>query len=132
MDHTADLGVEVIAEDLKKLFEKAGATLTDLIITGDLLPESIVTELKISGIDLEDLMVRWLGEILYLFQSDGIITVSPKVHNITSTEINAEIESTVFNPKIHFIKHDIKAVTYHQIRVENLKKHWKTRVIFDL
>jgi len=35
-------------------------------------------------------------------------------------------------PGRHVLKHEIKAVTYHQIQVSETESGWEARVIFDV
>ena len=64
-DHTADLGIKIRGSDLKNLFEEAGRALMELMIRGELFEKTSSKTISVSGGDLADLMVRWLGEILY-------------------------------------------------------------------
>ena len=74
LDHTADLGMEVYGTSLSELFEKAALALLQIML-GDkacIAPYGTRT-ISISADDTADLMVRWLGEILYLLDGEGRI-----------------------------------------------------------
>ncbi|MGB5157885.1 archease [Desulfobacterium sp. N47] len=133
IDHTADLGIEVFGSSLKDLFENAAWALSDLLTvdTGNLrpLPETSIT---VSGQDWPDLMVNWLRELLYLFTGKDMIIKSAKIVSLAEYALTANIRYEPFLPTRHIIKNDIKAVTYHQIMVEQAGEKWKAKIIFDV
>jgi SHS2 domain-containing protein len=89
-------------------------------------------KISVSGGDLADLMVRWLGEILYLFEGDDLVVTSISIDSLTPSQLEATLETVPYDPEIHEILNEIKAVTYHQIEVSNKGDIWEARVIFDL
>jgi SHS2 domain-containing protein len=77
-------------------------------------------------------MVRWLGEILYLLDGEKIVVTAIRIGRVVPYRLEAVIHSVPFDPNIHKILSEIKAVTYHQIAVENKGDQWEARVIFDM
>ena len=67
LDHTADLGITVTGSDLKDLFERAAHSMMQIMIEERPAGKTSSLQLLVNGEDYADLMVRWLGEILYLF-----------------------------------------------------------------
>lgn len=131
-DHTADLGVEVVGESLKALFENAAVSLGDLIAAGASAAGSVTERWAISGMDLPDLMVNWLREILYRWSGEGRLIDQAKVHEITENALEAEVVFSLFEPSIHAIRHEIKAVTYHRVSVVEGQGVWRATAVFDL
>jgi SHS2 domain-containing protein len=132
LDHTADLGIMIRGNDLIDLFKNAGKALICLMLKSKAFKKSTSINISISGIDLEDLMVRWLGEILYLFEGENLVITDIDIHPISGLTLNATLKTTPFNPESHTILREIKAVTYHQIEVAQHNSQWVARVIFDL
>ena len=132
LDHTADLGIKVRGTDLIELFENAGKTLLHLMIKADPSEKPDSTKISLAGDDLADLMVRWLGEILYLVDGENLMVTKISIDSLTPTRLKATLETVPFDPKIHKIQREIKAVTYHQIDVAEKGDIWEARVIFDL
>lgn len=132
LNHTADLGVIVKANYLKNLFVNAANAMTDLMVKGDARGKKEVREIVIEGMDYPDLMVRWLGEILYLFYGENLITKSIEIKSLSRNRISSYIEFVGFDPRNCEILTEIKAVTYHKITVEKTGKSWKAMVIFDV
>ncbi len=132
LDHTADMGIRVYGSDLKNLFENAGYALMHLMLKGDIGNKRDSREIIISGTDAADLLVRWLGELLYLFEGENRIVADLLVNSIASSRLAATVETVPLDPENHEIIHEIKAVTYHQIEVVEANHRWEAKVIFDL
>ena len=142
LDHTADLGMEVRGIDLKDLFTNAGKAFMHLMLKvespskGDGLKgnglKGDARRMDIAGTDLADLMVRWLGELLYLFEGEDLVATIMDIDVLTPRGLGATLRTIPFDPSCHEIIREIKAVTYHQIAVIQSGHLWKARVIFDL
>jgi SHS2 domain-containing protein len=132
LDHTADLGIRVYGTDLKDLFEGAGRALMHLMVKAEIPSKTHSMKISVSGEDLADLMVRWLGEILYLFVGENLVVTSIRMGSVSSSALEATLETAPFEPEIHETLREIKAVTYHQIEVTEMPNGWETKVIFDV
>jgi SHS2 domain-containing protein len=132
LDHTADLGIRVYGTDLKDLFEGAGRALMHLMVKAEIPSKTHSMKISVSGEDLADLMVRWLGEILYLFAGENLVVTSIRMGSVSSSALEATLETAPFEPEIHETLREIKAVTYHQIEVTEMPNGWETKVIFDV
>jgi len=132
LNHTADLGIKVRGSDLRNLFESAGRALVHLMVRGKIPGKTCSLKISVSGEDLADLMVRWLGEILYLFAGESLVVTSIDMDAVSSSHLEATLQTVPFEPEIHEVVNEIKAVTYHQIEVKEKGNHWEARVIFDV
>ena len=97
LDHTSDMGVTVRGPNLGKLFEGAAKSMIQIMINVEpgLEPKSI--EISIPGNDLADLMVRWLGEILYLFEGEREVVTDIKVDSIIPSYLHATLELSLIH-----------------------------------
>lgn len=133
LNHTADLRVRVVGKDLANLFQNAGLALFDLIVEKDatLVGESV--ELRVDGEDLPDLLINFLRELLYLWTGDEKVVTMVDVDHITDTTVSAQVTADHYMPQRHRIRHEIKAVTYHQIEVTPIQDGWwQAVVVFDI
>jgi len=132
IDHTADLGMIVHGDDLKNLFETAAVSMLSIMLTGT--PGGIAKPLNLSveAQDAEDLMVRWLGEILYLFEGEKVVASKIQIESISPFHLKATLHTLPFDTIRQKIVHEIKAVTYHEIEVTKKDILWEARIIFDL
>ncbi len=134
IDHTADMGMLVAAQSKESLFAFAPLAMMEIIL-GKGFPrqgEKEIQDISIEGMDLVDLMVRWLGEVLYLFEGKGLVYTGIQDIQIGSQVLAAKIITIPYSPGIHEIQCDIKAVTYHMARVEEAGGHWEAAIIFDV
>ena len=132
IDHTGDLGMLVFGADLRELFAHAAWGLFDLMTDAERIEPRLNRDLTVEAIDLEDLMVRWLGELLYAFDTHRFLAVNAAFHTLEPTRLRATLRGDIFDAARHPIDTEIKAVTYHQIAVERLGAGWQARVIFDI
>lgn len=132
LDHTADLGIRVYGSNLKNLFENAAKVLMDLMVRGASPEKTSPLTINLSGQDLPDLMVYWLSELLYLLEGENLLVSSIHMDSLSDKRLRATLETVPFNPEVHEILSEIKAVTYHQIEVTDKGDHWEATVIFDL
>ncbi|MCP4680738.1 MAG: archease [Desulfobacterales bacterium] len=133
LDHTADLGIKVRGSDLIGLFENAADSMMHIMVKDVHAEKCDAIRLSVDGQDLADLMVRWLGEILYLFSGEKKLVTNVKIDSISASHVDSTLEIVHFDPNIHEILCEIKAVTYHQIEVTETDDHcWEARIIFDL
>ena len=132
LDHTADLRVRVTGTDRAELYANAGLALFDLITRSDAGSSPTVTPIRVSGADPADLMVNFLRELLYLWTGDGQLVGTIAVGSISDTAIDAQVTTGPYLPERHRIRHEIKAVTYHQIDVSRTADGWQATVIFDI
>ncbi len=132
LDHTADLGIIVNGLDLKDLFKTAAKSMIKIIVKGKPAEKNNTIKLAVDGKDLADLMVRWLSEILYLFEGEKVVVTDVEIESITSTHLDAILITNSFDPSLHEILYEIKGVTYHQIEVAKKDDHWAAKIIFDV
>jgi len=132
LNHTADMGIRVWGHTLAELFEHAARALTEILLKERPSQKESLYRLSIAGEDPSDLLVRWLGEILYLLEGEDMVVVDISIDAMTETRLDARLYVAPFDPKKHEVLTEIKAVTYHQIEVVRERNGWRASVIFDL
>jgi SHS2 domain-containing protein len=132
LNHTADLGFIVRGTDLHNLFEQAAKSMMHIMIKSRPSRVTNVIKLSVDGDDFAELMVRWLGEILYLLEGEKEVVTDIGIDSISPSHLDATLKTVSFDSNLHEILFEIKAVTYHQIEVAEKGGYWEARVIFDL
>lgn len=132
ISHTADLGMEVRGKDLADLFRQAAWSFFDLMIEARRIEAIQEKAINVLAPDQETLLVAWLGELLYLFETEHLVFSKFLIRSLTSQNLQASAWGEGYDPQKHLFKLGIKAVTYHQIRIWEEKGGWRARVIFDL
>jgi SHS2 domain-containing protein len=131
-DHTADVGIEIYGEDLQQLFINAGYALFDLITDVHKIEATTSLSVTIEGTDQEDLMVRWLSELLSLHQLRGYLLSDFILHELGEKSLRATVKGERYESDRHELFKEIKAVTYHQLMVGKEKDRWVARIVFDI
>ncbi|HOW36570.1 MAG TPA: archease [Candidatus Omnitrophota bacterium] len=133
LDHTADIGVIVRAGDLKSLFIKAAEAMFDVALEKPLPMKAAAIKkarLRLRAKNIEELMVRWLGELLSLSDCEDVVFTDFTVNQLTAQDLNAVIGG---RPRKDFkFKMEIKAVTYHDLKITGQDGDYRCQVIFDV
>ena len=132
IDHTADMGVYLYGRDPKEVFLRGAAVLFELLVEGRLQGPGKREAVVLDGLDREDLLVQWLGELLYMYAARDRVLTGARIHRLTLRRIEAEIELAALDPLRHKRRTEIKAVTYHQAEFKRHGAGWRARVIFDV
>ena len=133
LEHTADIGLKVCGSNLTNLFEEAASAFVSLLLTDCSKTKfQHTTKLEITGEDYVDLMVRWLSEILYLFEAELLVVNHAEIKSISFKKLTAVLKMTEFNPDKHKTINNIKAVTYHNAIINETNDGWHSIVYFDL
>jgi SHS2 domain-containing protein len=131
-DHTADIGIRAFGRTPEEVFIHAAEALFNVLTDLGSIRGQLTREVEVRGSDLEDLLVRWLGELLYLCEGEGYLFREFSIVQLTPTSLKAAARGERFDPARHEFKTEIKAVTYHQVEVSQKGETWVGKVIFDL
>jgi SHS2 domain-containing protein len=133
IDHTADLGLEITAPSRDELYAEAGRALMAVLFE-DNAPRQAdqVQALTVSGSDPVDLLINFLGELLYLALFKALAVVDVKILKMTDTKLSADLHLAGMDFDETPPQAEIKAVTYHQAVVGPTLDGWQARVIFDV
>jgi len=138
INHTADIGIKVYGKDLNALFFNAAHAMFEIMLEViKKIPMFQKEErkrflLNKQGNNLEEILVFWLSELLYLFFAEGLIMDKADIQKLDSSCIQAEVTGRVFSPDFYRIKTEIKAVTYHELEIKNTERGYEAQVIFDV
>ena len=132
ISHTADLGMIVRGSSLPDLFANAAWAFFDIMIEEKRVEPKGKKEIMVQAPDRETLLISWLGEFLFLFETQGLVFSHFEIHLLTPEILRATARGERYDPKKHPYKTAIKAVTYHQLRIYKKNGIWRARVIFDL
>ena len=131
LEHTADMGFRAFGESLPELF--ANSALALLSIAGD--PAAVEPRheyaLAVSSGDLESLMVDWLNEVLYWFDGKQVAFRAFRVTRMDGSSLEAAALGEPRGER-HRARRIVKAVTWHQLRVERRGGRWVAEVYVDI
>lgn len=135
LDHTADIAVEVSAETIEELFINSASAWRDAVIENP--PEGIEEKrIYLNENTLEEVLVNFLDELNYLLYSKRWVFSTVKKISLKSKgkswDFDCRIVGTELNESKHFIKEEIKAVTFHQMLIQKINEQYNTRIVFDI
>jgi len=132
VDHTGDLGVRVFGESLPRLFEQAAEALTFILTDPEAIRIKETRRLLLEEKTDEELLVTWLNELIYLFDTQGLLFKACDVLSVHDHRLEALAQGEIYVEGRHPIKTTVKAATYHQLKIEHHQGVWTAQVIFDL
>jgi SHS2 domain-containing protein len=131
-EHTADLGLRVRAADLDTLFREAAEALFSTIVED---PGTVVAkqEVKVTlaGADLDYLLFDWLKMLLYHFDAEHLLFGRFDVR-VGPAGLEGSAWGEPLDRTRHELGHEVKAITYHGLRVQRTPEGWLAEVIVDI
>ncbi|MFH1131780.1 MAG: archease [Pseudomonadota bacterium] len=131
-DHTADLGLRITATTFEDLLAEAGFALFSTLVENlsGVKPQREVT-VEIVQANPVWLFFDWLTELLFLFESRHLLLCQFQIQ-FCDSKMTAICRGDSFCPKNNLQKHEIKAITYHELKVEQNEGNWIAEVILDI
>ena len=127
--HTADWSFRAFGKDLRELFENAAFALFTLEgAQAQVDASETARAVAVRGIDHESLLVNWLTELLYLQESRREVYQRFHIEELSPTALRAQIHGTPYSR----IDKSIKAVTYHNLKIEQTPDGWQVVVVVDV
>lgn len=136
IDHTGDIGIEVTADTLPQLYERAAQGMFSVLTDLDTVRPEEPTTITVEGRDHDALMVRWLSELNYLHTVDHKLYVRFDIEVLSPAEEEIRLQATCsgepIDPDRHTVYTEIKAITFHELDVHETNTGWAVQVIFDM
>lgn len=131
-DHTADLGIHVETAKLEDIYAEAAEALFAVIVDEPAAIRSSETRhYQIPGDDRAILLFDWLRTLLLAFETEGWLLRRAHV-SIGDAGLTATAWGEPSDPDRHLLGHEVKAITYHELRVERHGNGWTADVIVDI
>ena len=126
--HTADWSARVWAEDLPSLFQEAARAMNGLSGTAAGTGPRVKRTFEADGPDAESLLVAFLSELLYYQEQENLAFDTFALFEVKSDTLNVEMEGA----QIASSEKAIKAVTYHNLKIEKTPQGFETTIVFDV
>lgn len=124
------MAFEAYGETLNALFSNAAKAIASIMYDGKVgVKVKRVVELS----EKEDIVLlqKWLGELVYLHDSERLLFSKFNVKT-DGKKLKATIYGEKYDKKKHKFIIDIKAVTYHRMKIEKIKTGYKCTVVVDV
>jgi len=132
VDHTADIGIICYGKSLQQLFSNAALGLYSLMFNVADIDEQMHRDIRLSAKDRDGLLVDWLNELIYLFDVDRIIFSRFVFNRLNDTSLQAHCFGDTIDAKHQPIKREVKAATYHMLKITQKKNSYQAQVVFDI
>ena len=128
------MAVAVAGATLPRLFERSGAALFDLVTDRALVRPRRRVAVAARGQTLEDLLVRFLSELLYLQEVRQWRFRSCRVIRVDRDRLIARAQAVGerFDPERHPRRREVKAITYHDLALRRRAGAWRVRFVVDV
>jgi SHS2 domain-containing protein len=131
-EHTADMGLRVEAADLDQLFAEAGLGFFSIIVENlDEVRTTCSVPIRIEGREPLYLLLDWLDELLATFDTRHLVFRRFEV-TVGADGVQATAFGEALDPRRHRLLHEVKAVTYHGLKLEQAGGRWLAEVIVDI
>ena len=132
ISHTADIGIIAYGDDIKQVFVNAARGLISIIVDPEEVDGSQERIIEVSAPDCEALLVNWLNELVYIIDAEDLLFKSFEIMEVSDTRLKARAWGEKIDLAKHRIKIQVKAATYHSLKVEETTEGWQAQVIFDV
>jgi SHS2 domain-containing protein len=127
--HTADVALRCGGPDRETFFGNAARGMYTLMGTGAQRAAGRQQQsVALEAADIEGLLVDWLGELAYWAEAKNLVFEDMVFKTLTDTRLEADLAGG----RVHRLERVIKAVTYHQLRVEKTAQGYRATVVFDV
>jgi len=133
LEHTADLKFRSFGKTLAEAFGNAGkavfAAITDLSKVETAASRKITLEAE----SLELLLHNFLSELIYLFSVEELLLkkFDVRILRVDTYQLHAIVWGEKINRSRHQLFKEVKAATYHDMKIENTGKGWIIEVVCD-
>ncbi len=131
INHTADVGIRAYGADMSEAFANAARALFSLITELDDVGEFLHRDIELTAPDEESLLVEWLNELIYLFDTENIVFKRFDVTKLNNTQLKARSYGEKVDSSKHRLKTGVKAATYHMLKVGK-GNGCRVQVLFDI
>ena len=131
LDHTADVGIIAYGDDLKQAFANAARALFSLITELDDVEEVLCRDIELTASDEESLLVGWLNELVYRFDTEGVLFKRFDIIQLDETYLKAKGYGEKVDSSKHSLKTGVKGATYHMLKIDRTDG-FRVQVLFDI
>lgn len=134
LEHTADAEFIAYGQTLEDVFVNAARATFALIVDPAIVNPAVSREVHLTSDSLDYLIYDWLAELLYLEEVDRLLfsLFEVKISHIDGEYVlSGRAHGERIRPE-HEISLHIKAVTYHDLRVEKINNRYEAQILLDI
>lgn len=134
IEHTADLGFEVEAASLEECFALVAVALfqTFMPTRAPSGAPRIAVDVEASGTGMEEVLVAWLEELLYLSEVRQLVFENVEVTAVNQAKVIGRITGWHADQDTAYTGPAVKGITRHGLGLEHIGSMWRARVFVDV
>ncbi len=113
-------------------FESAAYAMFSIVAELDKYQPTRNVTIRIEGDDRISLLERFLSSLLVIFDGDSLLPLDFEITSLSDNCLTCNVSAREIGEDIDWMGPSVKAVTYHQMAVEESNGEWQARVIFDV
>jgi SHS2 domain-containing protein len=121
LPHTADGKFQAFGRTLDEAFGNAALALASLMWDWTAIAPKVRHPVRVTGVDKEQLLVKFLGEVVYLFETRQFLLGAVAELRILPRSDGLGLEAVLVGETLspgHELFGGVKAVTYHELKIE--------------
>ncbi|HEX4204956.1 MAG TPA: archease [Ktedonobacteraceae bacterium] len=139
-EHTADVGINAYGATPADLFIHTAQGMESLMVDPEQIRTQITREITVEGHDTVSLLIDWLNEFIFLFDTEHLLFREFQIDVITETRVAGRAIGEAYDVHRHELGSAIKAVTWHEAAVTRLPEpeqqrsgyRYQAHIIFDI
>ncbi|MFI5323438.1 MAG: archease [Thermodesulfobacteriota bacterium] len=132
LEHTADVRIRVYGETLVDLLRNSALAMMSLMAGTEAVEPLAEVEFEIEGETMEEILVKMLGEILYAHEVREMVFSDVALDLIGGKKLKGRLMGEKFDPEKHELELDIKAATYHNLKIQKVNDRFMAEIVFDI
>lgn len=131
-EHQADIGIRGKGTTLAEAFEQAALAMFEIMVETRELQVNKPQSVEVEGNDLNELLIAWLSELLFLKDVEGKMFSRFEIESINKNKLAANVYGEPIDPSRHKLKLEVKAATYTQLIIEKKDDNWIVQCLVDV
>ncbi len=131
-DHTADMGMRVVAPTMSALLAPAAHGLYAMIGEFATAGTEQTVEIKLTGDDPSIMLRDFLDELLVLFDRDKRIAFALDDAALTGDRLHVAVRTRAIDEDRCVLLREVKAITYHALDIVSVPGGFQATVIVDI
>jgi SHS2 domain-containing protein len=129
LEHIADLKIRAWGENAERLFANLAYGMMENIYE-NLSDISLKVErsVEIEAVDQKSLLVDFLSEILRISDEHNEVFREFEI----KIEAGFKLKAKIKGERVQYFNEEIKAVTYHELKIAKESSQWVGEVVFDI
>jgi len=128
IDHTADLALEIWADDLPALLVEGARAVLEILTDHATLTAVAERTIELDAIDDEDCLVRWLNEVMWLALGEGFLLVDADLER-TEVGLRGRLRGSL---DARALVTEVKSATYHDLALVHGPTGVRAQVVLDV